>query len=356
MNGRSRRASDIMSSAEPIRSVADSEGLVNGWESSGTVDRHPDIERVSPAHDATPGARRMRLRGVCPCSARVDESDACSYDPLVVSRRPKHSMSSTDITARAFMNKGVARRMAAELLSPPEARILIDQKEAFAGKRVLDVGVGSGRVTQYLHPFASEYVGTDISPAMLACARAAYPDVRFIESDMRSLSELDEPPFDFILIAYNTIDVLSQDERLKLLRVVSRMLPERGVLVFSSHNRAWTRAGKAPQFPGFGSVGFPRWAYQVAVTARERLNHARLAKHQRTEKEYALYTGSHCRTGIVYYIDRPALERQLTECGLTPVDIYDNEGHRLGDRDLAVDSYNLHVVCRRSEGGPPMLE
>jgi SAM-dependent methyltransferase len=78
----------------------------------------------------------------------------------------------TDRNAAIFMAPAVARRYGNPAPFAAEAMILLRYKEAFAGKRVLDLGVGAGRTTQYLAPLAADYLGIDVSPAMLALARA----------------------------------------------------------------------------------------------------------------------------------------------------------------------------------------
>jgi SAM-dependent methyltransferase len=71
----------------------------------------------------------------------------------------------TDRNAAIFMAPAVAKHYGNPAPFAAEAMILIRHKEAFAGKRVLDLGVGAGRNTQYLAPFAANYLGIDLSPA-----------------------------------------------------------------------------------------------------------------------------------------------------------------------------------------------
>jgi SAM-dependent methyltransferase len=58
-----------------------------------------------------------------------------------------------------------------------------------AGNRpVADVGCGPGRVTAYLHTIGLDAFGIDLSPAMIAEARRAHPELRF---EVGSLATLD---------------------------------------------------------------------------------------------------------------------------------------------------------------------
>jgi SAM-dependent methyltransferase len=255
----------------------------------------------------------------------------------------------TDITARAYMSDSVARQLASEPLTPPEVVILMRYREAFENGRVLDLGAGSGRTTRYLASFCADYLGIDISPEMLAHARRDHPEQRFREGDIRALGELDEPDFDFVLIAYNTIDVLDHDDRLALLAAVRSIVRPGGLLVFSTHNRAWRLCGKPPRLPALDSVSdLPRHLYRTARAARAIRNHRRLAHLQRVETDYAVVTGSSARSGLVYCIDRQTQLRQLRDCNFEALDVYDIEGRLLNDEDMAVESYNLHFVCRPS--------
>jgi hypothetical protein len=59
-------------------------------------------------------------------------------------------------------------------------------------------------------------------------------------------------------------------------------------------------------------------------------------------------TGSYDRSGLVYCIDRQTQFRQLRDCNFEALGVYDIEGRLLNDEDMAVESYNLHFVCRPS--------
>lgn len=259
----------------------------------------------------------------------------------------------TDLTARAFFSAKVARQLAAERLHPAEAIILIRYRDAFAGKSVLDLGVGSGRTTRYLLPFASDYLGLDLSVEMLSHAKDAFPAARFVRGDLRDIGRAigeEEPPFDFVLIAYNTIDVLSHADRLALLGDIRARLSPGGLLVFSTHNRAWHGSGRPPRFPSRKAVrGLPHYVWAVITTLRERRNHIRLASRQRQEADHAIVTGSLNRSGLVYCIEAAAQRRQLQEHGFDVLAVYDCAGNLLEAEDRAADSYNLHFVCRTAD-------
>lgn len=76
---------------------------------------------------------------------------------------------------------------------------------------VADIGCGTGRVTGHLRSLGLDVFGVDLSPGMLAEARAAHPDARFVEG---SMLELDIPDGSLagVLAWYSTIHV--PDEQL----------------------------------------------------------------------------------------------------------------------------------------------
>jgi SAM-dependent methyltransferase len=79
------------------------------------------------------------------------------------------------------------------------------------GARVLDLGCGTGSLLAALNP--SRGVGVDFSPAMIAKAKAAYPNLEFVLGDIedpRALASI-EGEFDFIVLS-DTIGSLEDIE------------------------------------------------------------------------------------------------------------------------------------------------
>jgi SAM-dependent methyltransferase len=56
------------------------------------------------------------------------------------------------------------------------------------GGRVLDLGCGPGNVTRALADLGLDAAGVDLSPGMVARARAAHPDLEFTVGDLRTLA------------------------------------------------------------------------------------------------------------------------------------------------------------------------
>ncbi|WP_327149085.1 class I SAM-dependent DNA methyltransferase [Nocardia sp. NBC_01329] len=64
--------------------------------------------------------------------------------------------------------------------------------QAHGGGPVADIGCGPGQVTAHLRALGSNTFGVDLSPAMIALARQAYPELRFEEGSMTALDLPDE--------------------------------------------------------------------------------------------------------------------------------------------------------------------
>ena len=103
---------------------------------------------------------------------------------------------------------------------------------AGAGGRVLELGVGTGRLAVPMAAAGLRVVGIDTSSAMLAKLRERDRDRR-VESILGDMAEdLPDGPFDAILIAYNTVfNLLGEHDQPRLFRRVAERLGPTGVFV-----------------------------------------------------------------------------------------------------------------------------
>ncbi|MFF3707587.1 class I SAM-dependent methyltransferase [Streptomyces phaeochromogenes] len=67
-----------------------------------------------------------------------------------------------------------------------------DLVRANGGGPVADLGCGPGHVTGLLHSFGLDASGVDLSPEMIAIARAAHPELRFEVGSMTALDLADD--------------------------------------------------------------------------------------------------------------------------------------------------------------------
>jgi len=122
-----------------------------------------------------------------------------------------------------------AAQFADELARRPLHRALLTWFAELVGKGpVLDVGCGPGRTTAFLQGLGVDAAGIDLSPGMLAIARAENPTIRFAEGDMLAL-DLPAGSFAGLLANYSLIHV--PDDRVpEVLASFHRALRPRGYL------------------------------------------------------------------------------------------------------------------------------
>ncbi len=99
------------------------------------------------------------------------------------------------------------------------------------GKRLLDMGCGTGNLSVRLAALGFEVIGQDASSEMLAISAAKSPKIRWICQDMAQ-TELGEP-VDAVISTLDSINHLqSADEMEKCFRAVARNLKNGGVFAF----------------------------------------------------------------------------------------------------------------------------
>lgn len=100
------------------------------------------------------------------------------------------------------------------------------------GRRVLEVGCGTGDVLASLEPSAG--LGTDISPGMIERAREKHPNLRFEVHDL--LADPLPDRFEFVV----AVDVAEHVPDLgRAMQNMAEMVDREGVLVIVTANPAW---------------------------------------------------------------------------------------------------------------------
>ncbi|MFJ4878847.1 class I SAM-dependent DNA methyltransferase [Streptomyces sp. NPDC088745] len=75
--------------------------------------------------------------------------------------------------------------------TPLDRAVIAAFAELVRGGTVAEVGCGPGAVTSHLRGLGLDVFGVDLSPAMIATAREAYPDLRFETGSMSALETAD---------------------------------------------------------------------------------------------------------------------------------------------------------------------
>ncbi len=248
------------------------------------------------------------------------------------------------INRRVYHAAGIAGEYTRFTLNRDETIALLKHQSAFAGKDVLDLGVGTGRTAVYLAPLARRYEAIDYSPVMVEKMRASMPALSVQLGDICDLSMFADASFDFVFGSNCVIDAVSPPLRLAALAEFRRVVRAGGTLMFSSHNRQLHSHLRSPRL---------RWsrnpvtlAANLARWLRQGLNETRMKPLHRSEEAYALFSdGGHDHACLHYYIEQSEQRRQLARAGFKTVDVFDREGRSLREADAAPESGSLIYVA-----------
>ena len=250
------------------------------------------------------------------------------------------------INARVYRRAGIERQYLDDTLWRAEGIALLKYQPAFAGKDVLDIGVGTGRTTVYLAPLARRYQAIDYSPEMVRCFEQTCPGIPIALADMRDMSRFRDSEFDFVLASNNVFDATGHEDRLRTLHEIHRLLRPGGMLMFTSHNR--DRKGAA-HWPRLELSRNP--VTQVLLAGhwcKALVNHIRLRKFQMFAEDYAILNDpAHDCALLHYYIGSTAQRKQLGEQGFELLEILDCLGDSVAPDSLAEHSHWLLYVVRR---------
>jgi SAM-dependent methyltransferase len=249
------------------------------------------------------------------------------------------------VNAAAWARSDRVAEYASRELRPPEAIVMLRHRDALSGS-VLELGCGAGRLTGYLAVLSDDVVAIDISPAMVAYCRRAYPSVRCEVADLRDLSAFSDRRFDAIVAGFNVLGILDHDERGALLGTLHGLLAPSGLLVMSSHNLPF-----APRLPSPLRIRARdplRVARNLAAVPRRVRNRRRMRPLERTGDGYAMVNDDANDFGLLHYwTTRDAQEAQLAQAGFELVECLDGAGDVVPAGATAEAWPELHYVARR---------
>jgi SAM-dependent methyltransferase len=150
---------------------------------------------------------------------------------------------------------GVARGYDAGLAGSP----LVEVDQDFVAEhcpqpgRLLDLGCGTGRLLLAFARRGHWVLGVDLSPEMLAVARARAAEVGLtvylLQANLTDLSAIAEDSFDYAACLFSTLGmVVGAEQRRRVVAGAYRALRPGGRFLLHVHNRwfnAWDRAGRA---------------------------------------------------------------------------------------------------------------
>jgi len=231
-----------------------------------------------------------------------------------------------DMNLRGYSREKVlARYNNAKGLRPAEEVLFSKLKESIEGKKILDIGIGGGRTTDYLFPLAGKYVGIDYAKPFADMVATKYPEAEIYHCDARDMSILEDSNFNFVLFSHNGIDTLNLEGRMKALMEVWRVLKSGGTFMFSSHNKGYKNIRKMPW-----QAGTP-WSVKHARRCVMALlyypRHLKMLKYEADNPGYSIINDTGHRFSLMTYYSDPNFQRkQLVELGFHNVTSHNETG------------------------------
>ena len=238
-----------------------------------------------------------------------------------------HKDSIDDINKAAYANaEGLGWFDDLDFMLETEAAILKEITPCIRDKKLLDIGIGGGRTTQFLLEISRDYTGIDYTPRYVELAQTKYPAAKILGCDARDLRVFDERTFDFVLISFNGIDYMSHDDRMRTLKEIHRVLQPEGLFMFSSHHRDYKYFDKLPWQERRLDLDHLRSCLHTLIHLRQ---HYRMKKHEVRTGHYAIVNDTaHEFSLLTYYISIAEQMKQLGAAGFVEVAAYDIEGNR----------------------------
>lgn len=107
---------------------------------------------------------------------------------------------------------------------------IVDDKVGIKGKRVLDIGTGTGAwAGMFKKNGAAAVQGIDFSEKMLRESRAKHPDISFTQGDAENLSDFSVNSFDIVTASY-VLHGVKNDRRRKMLLEMKRVSKKHVIL------------------------------------------------------------------------------------------------------------------------------
>ncbi|MEM7170947.1 MAG: class I SAM-dependent methyltransferase [Pseudomonadota bacterium] len=253
-----------------------------------------------------------------------------------------------DSFSQYYFRKDVIDHYASdEIIRPCERRVFELCREDIQGKRVLELGVGGGRLSGILGDMAAEFVGIDYVPAMVEICRNRFPHLAFLEGDARDLSRFDDGSFDYIIFGFNGIDTLGHEDRLIIMGEIHRVLRPGGIFCFSSQNRDYGKRVRVLDFRRGMGMNF------FLVNARNVLSFLFALPHEVETDHYRIMSapaGGLKNLGIcTYCISKNDQITQLAELGFECLEAICHDGKLLPYEAIDRDSELIYYRAQKPQ-------
>ena len=265
----------------------------------------------------------------------------------------QHNIS--DLNKRRWSGKlaGHAYRKAKGLF--PAEQVLIELvSPRISGKRILDIGIGTGRTTEPLRSLSRDYVGIDYSPEMIRYARQRFPEVDYRCIDARDLADFADGSFDLVWFSFNGIDYVSHEDRLQILSEIYRVTKSGGLFCFSSHNRDFRGIELDKRLRAIELMSNPlKLAYRVIRYGWSMYNAWELKGRQSCTPEFAIFNDSELDHRLLtYYSTLQNQIDQLRLIGFGKIEAFDEEGKRLDVNVPYENGFMMHYLSEKPKTGP----
>jgi ubiquinone/menaquinone biosynthesis C-methylase UbiE len=183
----------------------------------------------------------------------------------------------------------------AEGCDDPATRALLDLVGDVAGRRVLDLACGHGRVSRHLAGRGAEVTGVDLSGALIAKAQAAERarprGIRYLQADAARQGLLAGDRFDAVVCCFGLSDI---DDLDGAVASVARLLDPGGLFAFSILHPCFPggqdTSGAWPPSGSYYQEGW--WRADATLSALRRrvgANHRMLSTYLNTLRRHDLW-------------------------------------------------------------------
>jgi len=237
-------------------------------------------------------------------------------------------------------------------LQPPEKTIFDLLAPSLPSAKMLDIGVGAGRTTEYFAPLVKSYAACDFVKGMIDQCRvkfsARFPEARFEVGDAKDLHQFANEKFDFILFSFNGIDHMPIASRVQFLQKARALLAPGGHLCFSTHNIFSLRRLTV------GAVFSWRWnmlATMAKVARRLKVRRMNAAELRTIETADHVFVNDGCHDfGLKLCFMRPSCQIQmLRECGWNNIRAFELESGKefASEKDIcSTETAWIYFLCR----------